>query len=92
MGGEGNLGPRVVGLEMQIDAKDVVALATFEIVQEQVEAGGGVGETFVENVNRIEANLEKTILMIERQENVVPTPMLEEENTNKDVEPHAQID
>ncbi len=86
------MGPRVVGLEMQIDAKDVVALATFEIVQEQVEAGGGVGEAFVENVNRIEANLEKTILMIKRQENVVPTPMLEEENTNKDVEPHAQID
>jgi hypothetical protein len=30
--------------------------------------------------------------MIEIQENVIPTPMLEEENTNEDVEPHAQID
>jgi hypothetical protein len=29
--------------------------------------------------------------MIEIQENVVPTIMLEEENTNEDVEPHAQI-
>ncbi len=31
-------------------------------------------------------------MMIERQENVVPIPMLEEKNTNEDVEPHAQID
>jgi hypothetical protein len=30
--------------------------------------------------------------MIERQENVVLIPMLEEENPNEDVEPHAQID
>jgi len=30
--------------------------------------------------------------MIERQENVVPIPMLKEKNTNEDVEPHAQID
>ncbi len=36
--------------------------------------------------------MEKIILMIERQKNVVPIPMLEEENTNEDVEPHAQID
>jgi hypothetical protein len=36
--------------------------------------------------------LEKNILIIERQDDVVPPPMLEEENANKDVEPHAQID
>jgi hypothetical protein len=30
--------------------------------------------------------------MINIKENVVPTLMLEEENTNEDVEPHAQID
>jgi hypothetical protein len=36
--------------------------------------------------------LEKNILIIERQEDVVPSPMLEEENANEDVEPHAQID
>jgi len=31
-------------------------------------------------------------LIKEKQENVVLTPMLEEENTNEDVEFHAQID
>ncbi len=30
--------------------------------------------------------------MIERQENLIPILMLEEENTNEDIEPHAQID
>jgi hypothetical protein len=29
--------------------------------------------------------------MIKRQENVIPILVLEEENTNEDVEPHAQI-
>jgi len=77
---------------MQVDAKDVVVLAIPKIVQEQVQVGGDVGEAFVENANKIEAYLEKTILIKEKQENVVPTPMLEEKNTNEDVEPHAQID
>jgi len=36
--------------------------------------------------------LEKIILMIKRQENVIPTLVLEEENTNEDIELHAQID
>jgi len=36
--------------------------------------------------------LEKNILMIERQKDVVPLLVLEEENTNEDVEPHVQID
>jgi hypothetical protein len=30
--------------------------------------------------------------MMERQENVISTLMLEEENTNEDIEPHTQID
>jgi hypothetical protein len=77
---------------MQVDAKDVVVLAIPKIVQEQVQVGGDVGEAFVENANKIEAYLEKTILIKEKQENVVLTPMLEKENTNEDVEPHAQID
>jgi len=57
-----------------------------------VQASGDVGETFVANANRIEIDLEKIILMIERQKNVIPTLMLEGENTNEDIEPHAQID
>jgi len=57
-----------------------------------VQASGDVGEAFVANADRIEVDLEKIILMIERQENVIPTLMLEEENTNEDIEPHAQID
>jgi hypothetical protein len=49
------------------------------------------GETFATYANRIEVDLVKTILMIERQEKVVHILVLEEENTNEDVEPHAQI-
>jgi hypothetical protein len=50
---------------------------------------GDVGETFAVDVNKIDANLEKTILMIEKQENVVPILVLGEENVNEDVEFHA---
>jgi hypothetical protein len=67
-------------------------LAILEIVQNQMQVGGEIGETFVANVNRIEVDSEKTILMIGRQEDVIPPPVLEEENTNEDIEPHAQID
>jgi hypothetical protein len=56
-------------------------LATFE-VQEQMQVGGDVGETYVVNANKIESNLEKIILMIERQEDAVLPLMLKEENTN----------
>jgi hypothetical protein len=92
MGGEGNLEAGVVGQKMQISAKDVVALVVPEIVQEQVQVGGDIGEAFAVDVDKIEANLEKTILMIEKQTNVVPILVLEEENTNEDVELHAEID
>jgi hypothetical protein len=38
-------------------------------------------------------DLERTILMIKDQENVVPTiPLLEQKNANEDIEPHAHID
>jgi hypothetical protein len=33
---------------MQVDAEDVVALATLEIIQKQVQANGDVGKTYVE--------------------------------------------
>jgi hypothetical protein len=71
---------------MQISAKDVVALVIPENVQEQVQVGGDVRETSVVDVDRIEANLEKTVLTIENQTNVVPILVLEEENTNENVE------
>jgi hypothetical protein len=77
---------------MQVSAEDVPALAIPKIVQEQVQVGRDIGKTFVANANRIETDLEKTILMIERQEDVVLPLMLEEENKIYDVEPHAQID
>jgi hypothetical protein len=38
-------------------------------------------------------DLEKNILMIKEQENVIfIDPLLEQENANEDVEPHAHID
>ncbi len=70
----------------------MVALVVPEIVQEQVQVGGDIGEAFATDVNKIETNLEKIILMIEKQTNVVPILVLEEENTNEDVELHAQND
>ncbi len=42
----------------------MVALAPSQIVEEQVQVGEDVGETFVTYVDRIEVGLEKTILMI----------------------------
>jgi hypothetical protein len=36
---------------MQVLAKDVAALASPKIIQEQVQVGGDVGETFVVDVN-----------------------------------------
>jgi hypothetical protein len=91
--GGGNMEARFrMGYEMQASTKDVVALAIPKIVQKQMQVGGDIGEAFVAYANKIEANLEKTILMIERQEDLVLPPMLEGENSNEDVEPHAQID
>jgi len=92
MGGEGDLDVGVVGYEMQVSIEDVATLVAPKIVQEQVQASGDVGETSVVDAKKIEVDLEKTILMIERQENVIPTLVLEEENTNEYIEPHAQID
>jgi hypothetical protein len=92
MGGEGDLEVGVVGHEMQVLAKNVDTLVTHEIVQEQVQIGGDVGEASTVDAYRIEVDLEKTILMIEIQKNVVPILVSKEENTNEDVEPHAQID
>jgi hypothetical protein len=67
MRGEGELEVGVVGQKMQVLAKDVATLVAPEIVQEQMQAGGHVGEAFVIDVDRIEADLEKIILMIKRK-------------------------
>jgi hypothetical protein len=92
MGGEGDLEVGVE-LKMQISVKDVVVVVIPEIVQKQVQVGGNIREAFVADVDKIEANLEKTILMIKtKKTNVIPILVSEEENTNEDVELHAQID
>ncbi len=57
----------VVGLQMQVLAKDVATLAIHKIVQEQVQVGEDLGKTFVADVDRIEVGLDKTILMIENK-------------------------
>jgi hypothetical protein len=50
----------------QVGVEDVVPLVPSEIVEEeQVEMGEDLGETFKGNVDQIEMDLERTILMIE---------------------------
>jgi hypothetical protein len=52
-----------------------------------VETNEEVGETSKGNVNQIEMDLKRTILMIEDQANVVhAVPLSEQENANEDVE------
>jgi hypothetical protein len=75
-----------------VGVEDVVTLVPNEIVEKQVQMGEDIGETSIINIDRIEVDLEKTILMIEEQENVILTPMSEQENANEVVEPHANID
>jgi len=56
----------------------VVPLVTSEIVEEEVEVGEDVRETSKGNVDQIDMDLERTILMIKDEENIVPTtPLLE---------------
>ncbi len=87
--GGGDLEAKVVGQEMQVSAEDVAELAIPKSAKKKLQIGGDIRKTYVVNVDKIETNLEKTILMIKRQEDVVLPLMLEEENINKDVEIHA---
>jgi hypothetical protein len=48
----------------QVNVEDVVALALNEIVDEQVWLGEDIAKAYVADVDRIEMNLERTILMI----------------------------
>ncbi len=57
-----------------------------------MEVGENVGKTCKKNSNKIEMDLEITILMVEEHENVVFVPLLEQENANEDDELHAHID
>ncbi len=58
-----------------------------------MEAGENIRETSKGDVDEIEIDLKKIILMIKDQENaVLIVPLLEQENANEDVEPHAHID
>jgi hypothetical protein len=58
-----------------------------------VEASENIRETSKGDVDEIEIDLKKIILMIEDQENtVLIIPLPEQENANEDVEPHAHID
>jgi hypothetical protein len=95
MGGvmnEEHLEVRVMG--QQTSVENVVLLVANEIVEEEeVQVGENVGETSKGDVDQVEMDLERTILMIIDQENVVHVvPLLEQENANEDVEPHAHID
>jgi F0F1-type ATP synthase gamma subunit len=95
MGGvtnERHLEARVMG--QQAGVEDVVPLVPNENVEEeQMEVDKNIGETFKGNVDQIEIDLERTILMIEDQENIVHViPLSKQENANEDVEPHTHID
>jgi hypothetical protein len=72
----------------------VVPLVSSEIVEEeQVERNENIEKTFKRNFDQIEMDLEKTILMVEEQKNVVLiAPLQEQENANEDGEPYAHID
>jgi hypothetical protein len=77
----------------QASVENVVLFIPSEIVEEeQVEAGENVGETSKGNVDQIEMDLERIILMMEDQENVINiAPLSDQENANEDVDPHAHI-
>jgi hypothetical protein len=79
MGGvmnEGHLEVRVMG--QQASVENVVSLVVSEILKEkEVEADEDVRETFKGNVDQIDMDLERTILMID-EKNIVPTTPLSE--------------
>ncbi len=54
----------------------MVALVPNEIVEEQVQVGEDIRETSMIDVDKIE--VEKIILMIEEQENVIFTPVFKQ--------------
>jgi hypothetical protein len=87
-----HLEARVMG--QQANVENVVPFVPSEIVEkEQMEANEDVGETSKGDVDQIKMDLERTILMVIDQENIILiVPLSEKENANEDVEPHAHID
>jgi predicted nuclease of restriction endonuclease-like RecB superfamily len=77
-----------------VSVENVVPLVANEIVEEEeTEASENVVETFKGDVDQIEMDLERTILMMEDPKNTIPVvPLSKQENANEDVEPHAHID
>jgi hypothetical protein len=64
-----------------------------KLLEKEVEASEDVGETSKGDADQIKMDLERTILMMQDQENVVSVvPLLEQDNANEDVELHAHID
>jgi len=77
-----------------MNVENVVPLVASEIVEkEEVRVGEDVGKQFNGDVDQVEMDLERTILMIEDL-NIIDLgiPLLEQENANEDVELHAHID
>jgi hypothetical protein len=65
-----HLEAKVMG--QQVSVENVVPLLASEIVkEEEMQVGEDVGETSKGDVGEVEMDLEKTILMIEDEENVV---------------------
>jgi hypothetical protein len=89
---ERHLEANVMG--QQAGVKDVVPLVPSDIVEEeQVEVGEDVGKTPKRKSDQIEMDLERTVLMVKEQENVIfVVPLPEQENANEDGELHAHID
>jgi hypothetical protein len=65
-----------------VNVENVVPLVANEIVEkEKMQASEDVGETSKGYVDQVEMDLERTILMIEGQENLIfVTPLSEQEN------------
>ncbi len=65
-----------------MNVENVVPLVANEIVEkEKMQASEDVGETSKGYVDQVEMDLERTILMIEGQENLIfVTPLSEQEN------------
>ncbi len=72
----------------------MIPLVPSEIVEEeQMEANENIEKTIKRDFDWIEMDLERTILMVEKQENIVLIAQLQEqENANENGEPRAHID
>jgi hypothetical protein len=89
---EEHLEAGVIGQQAQASVEVVVTLVPSEVIKELMQANEDIGETFATNANRIYIHLEKIVLMIKEQKNVVFILVPKQDTANEDVEPHAHID